>query len=427
MKRWILVFGVVCGLALPAIAGDEAPAGQAAPETPSIEEDSPGEVIIESVKNGGCESIPGMEKTTLHLFQMAPADPEKPVRATVVRAGGGAALGVVVSPVPEALARHLKLADPSGLLVETVMKDSAAAAAGIRKHDVLVKFDDQILVNAEQLHALIRQRKPKEQVQLTLYREGQEQRLKVALGESKKEDASAPLTLRTQFTPLWTFGEGKADEALRSYQGALRLLESQLVDPKTMQYIVKASAASTRTTPDGLTLSLKSVGDTRRLTVKDKNGKVLFEGSVQTEAQRNLLAPEIRKPVDEMIEESKKKEKDEPRSQSPAGAAKPYVIYATRSRGGTEPLSPTTASNDGLFIHPHQSAYFTLSMAGQDGASLVVSWDAEGQCTVKAKDGKVAYEGPIDTEEQRQKIPESIRAKMKKLIDLLSTDQPKSP
>jgi hypothetical protein len=290
-----------------------------------------------------------------------------------------------------------------------------------------VRFEDQILVNAEQLQALVRQRKPKDPVALTLYREGQEQRIQVALGESKKEEIAAPVTLRLAPQTGWALGEAQGDEALRSYQGALRILESHLADSKTAKwtYGFKEGPAFCRTTPDGLTLSLKGAAGAPRLTVKDKDGKVLFEGAVQTEAQRKLLAPEIRKPVDEMIEEAnKKKEKEEPRSQKPVGAANPFggvagpfAIVAGPSPGARPPCAASAS------LRP----LYMLSMAGRDGASLVVSWDAEGHCTVKAQDGKVAYEGPIDTEEQRQKVPELIRVKMKKLIDLLSADRPESP
>ena len=55
----------------------------------------------------------------------------------------------------EVLRRQLGLARGAGLVVEEVIKGSAAEKAGLRQHDVLVLLDDQMLLLPEQLVALL--------------------------------------------------------------------------------------------------------------------------------------------------------------------------------------------------------------------------------------------------------------------------------
>ena len=81
-------------------------------------------------------------------------------------------LGVHVSRVSHALRKQLKLPAGVGLLVEHVVDGSAAAAAGLQRYDVLHKFDDQLLINSDQLAVLVRIRQPGDKVTLTIIREG---------------------------------------------------------------------------------------------------------------------------------------------------------------------------------------------------------------------------------------------------------------
>ncbi|MCH7989080.1 MAG: PDZ domain-containing protein [Planctomycetes bacterium] len=81
-------------------------------------------------------------------------------------------LGVHVSKVSQALRKHLKLPAGVGLIVEHVVDGSAAAKSGLQSYDVLHKFDDQLLINPEQLAALVNILGPKGNVALTVIRNG---------------------------------------------------------------------------------------------------------------------------------------------------------------------------------------------------------------------------------------------------------------
>ena len=63
---------------------------------------------------------------------------------------------------------------PTGvhLSVDQVSAESPADSAGLKLFDILLKFDDQILVNSAQLKALVRMKNSGDQVNLEILRKG---------------------------------------------------------------------------------------------------------------------------------------------------------------------------------------------------------------------------------------------------------------
>ncbi len=94
-------------------------------------------------------------------------------------------LGVYAVPLNPAVAKQLKLADGLYLSLEQAIPDSPAAKAGLERFDVIKKFDDQILVNPEQLQALVRSRKKGDLVKLSILRGGEEKTVEVQLEEQQ--------------------------------------------------------------------------------------------------------------------------------------------------------------------------------------------------------------------------------------------------
>ena len=73
--------------------------------------------------------------------------------------------------------------------MQYIAPDSPAAAAGLKEHDILQKVNDQLIINFEQLHVLIRSKKAGEKVKLTVLRQGSEKQLDAKL--SSRDVASA--------------------------------------------------------------------------------------------------------------------------------------------------------------------------------------------------------------------------------------------
>ena len=89
---------------------------------------------------------------------------------------------------PEALSHHLPLPRGFGLLVTEVWQDSPAEAAGLQRHDLLLRSGDQQLANPGQMHALIRARKPGETISLTVFRAGKEWEVHLTLWEVEEPE-----------------------------------------------------------------------------------------------------------------------------------------------------------------------------------------------------------------------------------------------
>lgn len=92
-------------------------------------------------------------------------------------------LGVLTREVPPEVRAQFSLPEGFGLMVDEVMVESPAQAAGLKAYDVLLKFDDQQLVNMEQLMALVRARKKGDTASLTIITGGKETQARVTLAE----------------------------------------------------------------------------------------------------------------------------------------------------------------------------------------------------------------------------------------------------
>lgn len=121
---------------------------------------------------------------------------------------GPAYLGVSTSPPPPALVRQLGLAGGLGLLVDAVLPDSPAAAAGLKEHDLLQKLDDQVLVNPDQFSALVGMRRPGDEIELTAIRGGQSTSLRAVLVARPAEKTSEQPTEQ----PAHQSGEAPAEQ-----------------------------------------------------------------------------------------------------------------------------------------------------------------------------------------------------------------------
>ena len=84
-------------------------------------------------------------------------------------------IGVFSEPVPEMLRSQLDLDEGVGLMVKGVQDDSPAALAGIKKFDVLLYADDQVLTGVKDLTDVVTETGADEQAfTLTLMRGGKE-------------------------------------------------------------------------------------------------------------------------------------------------------------------------------------------------------------------------------------------------------------
>ena len=91
-------------------------------------------------------------------------------------------LGLVATKLSPDLRRQLGLSGNLYLSVVQVSPAGPAQKAGLKQGDILKNFDDQILVNPEQLAELVRSKEIGDEVNLSILREEKEKSLKVKLG-----------------------------------------------------------------------------------------------------------------------------------------------------------------------------------------------------------------------------------------------------
>jgi serine protease Do len=104
-------------------------------------------------------------------------------------------LGVSIQGITPELAKSLDLKDRKGALVADVTKGGPADSAGLKRGDVIAKFNGQEVSEVHNLPALVAGVEPGKQVPLTVKRDGQEQTLQVKVGKmpaEKPERAEAP-------------------------------------------------------------------------------------------------------------------------------------------------------------------------------------------------------------------------------------------
>ena len=128
-----------------------------------------------------------------------PIDTVKDVVSQLMKEGRveRAQLGVFVSQITPRLSRLFKLPVPRGLIIERVQSGSGAAKAGLKGGttrvvvagqtyflggDVIVSVDGTPVATPDRLRDLIQNRKPGDEVELGIYRNGARQRVHVQLG-----------------------------------------------------------------------------------------------------------------------------------------------------------------------------------------------------------------------------------------------------
>lgn len=276
-------------------------------------------------------------------------------------------LGVSVNEAGEALTAQLGLAPGVGLVVTYVAPDSPAAEAGLRKHDVLVAFQDQSLVLPAQLRKLVQARKEGDSVKLKFYHAGNARTVSATLaarppgllvadgedGLSRNGDGpSRELHLRLLGAPSakelelqmeslkGLLGNLKIDskkiqeevlrsveKARKSYQDALRQWDKStstsdasrqaLEDLAHSGVLLDNKATVTVRSNDKSCMSLVKTDDSGtivivanpklHLTAHDRDGKLLFDGAIETEEQRAKVPKEVWEKAEPMVSQLKAK------------------------------------------------------------------------------------------------------------------------
>jgi beta-lactamase regulating signal transducer with metallopeptidase domain len=103
--------------------------------------------------------------------------------------GGRARLGILYSPPSATLAEQLNLPEGQGIVITEVAKDSAAAKAGLKAHDILLEIDGHAVPrDAAELSKFVKELKADKEMEAIVLRKGQKETIKgLKVAEAKEE------------------------------------------------------------------------------------------------------------------------------------------------------------------------------------------------------------------------------------------------
>jgi PDZ domain len=278
-------------------------------------------------------------------------------------------LGVAVEEASEALDAQLGLKSGQGLTITVIAPGSPAAKADLRKHDVLVDLDDQMLVHPHQLRKLVQMRADGDTVKLTYYRGGKEQTTSVKLGKTSWKEVDDMDTLpalgnlKIQLSNLQDM-QGDMREMQRSLERAgmdkakvdLEVKRTMEQTHRALEDAVRRASTSDRTLAsaardlDALAShgvdvdndatvivrnkhdSIRTIVETdetgsyiieagkkTRLTARDHHGKLLFEGHIDTPEERGKVPKEVWEKVKPMLDQITAPSTNEPKEEDNSG------------------------------------------------------------------------------------------------------------
>jgi len=97
--------------------------------------------------------------------------------------GGGSFLGVYAEDVSKDNMGRYNLREVRGVGITQVVKDSPAEKAGLRKDDVILRFDGENVTSVRKLNRLVSEVAPDQSVRLGINRSGSEQEVSVTIGK----------------------------------------------------------------------------------------------------------------------------------------------------------------------------------------------------------------------------------------------------
>src|SRR5436309_16058812 len=110
-------------------------------------------------------------------------DPASTARTLSFFVGDGAFLGVGTEDISRENMARYGMREVRGVGVTEVLKDSPAEKAGLRKDDVIVRFDGDSVTSTRKLNRLVAECSPDQTVRLTISRGGAEQEVSATLSK----------------------------------------------------------------------------------------------------------------------------------------------------------------------------------------------------------------------------------------------------
>jgi hypothetical protein len=275
-------------------------------------------------------------------------------------------LGVETSEVPSVLCDQLGLPKGFGLVVDYVVPEGPAAAAGVQQNDVIKMLNDQILTDPGQLSKLIRSYSEGTNVTLTLLRKGQEQKVTVKLTKKEVSRRHALLDQMGHINHDWNFQFGD----LGDFKEQMSNLKEQLGDGE-----------------HGMIHDAVMTAQVEAQRARDQ--------AQQARDQAQRVRDQAQRVRDQALRMSERV-RDEVRN-----AAGQIQIRRSDDNG------VTTTNID---VNKAQIVF-----SDDKGELRIENKDGKKMLTAKDPQGKLLFSGPIENKEDLDKIPAEVRQRYEKL------------
>jgi serine protease Do len=275
-------------------------------------------------------------------------------------------LGVETSDVPHVVSEQLGLPNGFGLVVDYVVPDGPAAAAGVQQNDILKMLNDQILTEPDQLSKLVRSFSEGTTVTLTVLRKGKEEKIGVKL--SKKE-----VPERSEFgrghRPNYNFnfnGHDWGDFGMNDLREQMDHLKQQLGNEK--QGVIHDAVMT-----------------------------------AQAEARRALEDAQHRRDMVQQMRDQAQRVRDEARR------------ARDEARRATGNINVTRSNDGGLSTTKIDIGKAQIVFSDDKGELRVEKVEGKKVLTAKDPQGLLLFSGPVETKEELDKVPAEVRQRYEKL------------
>src|SRR5450432_891520 len=271
-------------------------------------------------------------------------------------------LGVETSEVPRVVSEQLGLAKGFGLVVDYVVPDGPAAAAGVLQNDILKMLNDQILMQPDQLAKLIRSYPEGTNVTLTILRKSAETKITVKLAKkevSSHENYFGPDSGKDRHRHDKDFGFNFDFGDLKD------LSDLKDIGPAVRDVVAGARGEAWRAT-----------GEARRESAEARREALRESGEARREALR--AAEEARR-----------------------AAARQFHVFSS-DNGAVKSTTIDLGKAQITVTDPH-------------GEMRIEKVNGKKMLTAKDPQGRLLFSGPVDSKEDLDKVPAEVRQRYDKL------------
>ena len=239
-------------------------------------------------------------------------------------------LGIYATPVNPSVSNQLNLTANFYLNVERVESNSPAEKKGVQKFDLLMQFNDQVLINPEQLKCLVRSKKPGEEVVLTILRKGKKEMITLTLGKINRTIERRFPHLDRGYFPFQAdpidrdnflndssindlidrYTENHSFHFNNSLGRHKRINPRSLPDDDPLHPRVSNESTLSQTSQSQVMISDKEgtmewseKNGQKSLRATDPYGKVLFDGPIDNEEERKALSKKLKSRLEKLEEQ----------------------------------------------------------------------------------------------------------------------------